>query len=133
MVLRNEAGQFVMGKNMKIAGEVSVLEAEARGVYEALQWLKQLEIYNVVVESDSQVVVNAVKAREQYQFEVGHILDECSEILMNRSDLSLYYVKKQANRAAHFMARVPCMVNYFNCFTSPPDLLVEMVPSEFSS
>ncbi|XP_074342424.1 uncharacterized protein LOC141679974 [Apium graveolens] len=37
MVLRNDAGVFVMGKVMKVAGEVSVMKAEAKGMLEAIQ------------------------------------------------------------------------------------------------
>ena len=86
---------------MKMAGTVSVLEAEARGVYEAIEWIEQNELHNVVIESDSQVMMHAVQSLEQYQLEIGYILDECSEKLNSRGDLSLTHVKKQANRAAH--------------------------------
>lgn len=133
MVIRNDAGVFVMGKVMKVAGEVSVMEAEARGVLEAIQWINIIGVHNVIIESDSQLVVQALKSVESYQLEVGHILDECKMKFKNRADLSVVHVKKQANRAAHLMARVPCLLDSFNCFMSPPDMLVEMLPSEFSN
>ena len=39
MVVRDVKGSFIMGKNLKIAGEVSVMEAEATRVLEAMKWL----------------------------------------------------------------------------------------------
>lgn len=38
MVLKNENGEFVMVKNLRMAGQVTVMEAEAYGVCEALRW-----------------------------------------------------------------------------------------------
>lgn len=71
------------------------------------------------------------EAKEPYQLEIGHLLDVCSDKLTSRGDISLRHVKRQGNRAAHFMACIPCLLNSFNCYAFPPDLLVEMVPSEF--
>ena len=58
------------------------------------------------MESDAQSVVRALKSEEDYQVEVGHIIDECKEMLANRADISLNHVTNQANRGAHWMARV---------------------------
>ncbi|XP_063946052.1 uncharacterized protein LOC135151500 [Daucus carota subsp. sativus] len=132
LILRNDAGVFVKGKNMKVAGEVSVMEAEARGVLEAIKWVEDSGIQCVIVESDSLLVVQALKSTETYQLEVGHILDEWKIKLKSRADLSVCHVKKQANRAAHLMAKVPCLLNCSNCFTSPPGLLVEILSAEFA-
>lgn len=133
LVIQNDSGQFVMGKVLKIAGGVSVMEAEARGVLEAIKWIESMSLYRVAIESDSQMVVHALRSMESYQLEVGHVLDECLDRFRNRVDLSICHVKKQANKAAHFMARASCLLDSYNCFTSPPDLLLEMVPSEFPS
>ncbi|XP_074364063.1 uncharacterized protein LOC141704788 [Apium graveolens] len=110
LVVRDDRGQFIRGNNMRLAGEVSVMEAEA---------------------TDSQLVVHALDTENVYQLEVGHIIDDCKEKLNERADLSVLHVKKQANKAAHLMARVPCLLNNYNYFISPPDLLFEMLTSEF--
>lgn len=62
MVLHDDHGQFVRGKNMKIQGSVTVMEAEARGVHEALNWIEELNVQKVSIESDSELVVKAVKS-----------------------------------------------------------------------
>lgn len=116
---------------MNLAGEVSVMEAEATGMLEAIKWIETKDLCNVVIESDSQLVVHVVMNSVDYQLEIGYILDECREKLIKRSDLSVSHVKKLANKAAHFMARVPCLLNNYNCFTSPPELLLEMIPFGF--
>lgn len=132
LVVRNDAGRFRMGKVMKWSGKVSVLEAESRGVCEAVKWAMSCGLDHVVIESDALVVVQACHSEESYQTEVGHIVDECKELLITRGDYSVKYISNHANKGAHWMARVPCLLNGCNVFESPPGLLVEMVPAEFA-
>lgn len=35
------------GKNLKLLGKVTVVEAEARSVQEAIRWIEELELQNV--------------------------------------------------------------------------------------
>ena len=100
---------------------------------EAIKWINSTGVQHVVIETDSQLVVHALGAEDAYQLEVGHIIDECKEKLKDRADLLVLHVKKQANKDAHLMARVPCLLNSYNHFVSPPDLLLEMLSSEFPS
>lgn len=44
MVVRDEKGGFLCGKNMKLLGKVIVLEAEARCVQEAVIWVERVGI-----------------------------------------------------------------------------------------
>ena len=71
MVLRNEKGEFIAGMNKCLAGSCSVLEAEATGVQEAIDWVDRFAVSQVVVESDSLSVVNAIQKHISYHSEVG--------------------------------------------------------------
>lgn len=66
---------------MKIAGEVSVLEAEMTGILEALSWAKECTSGVVSIESDSLVSVQAVQQGEENLLEVGDIMHQCRDIL----------------------------------------------------
>lgn len=46
-------------------------------------------------------------------------------------DLYLHHVKKQTNRVAHILARVSYLVDCYNVFESPPDVLLETLYSEY--
>ncbi|KAL8134373.1 hypothetical protein AgCh_009412 [Apium graveolens] len=133
MVIRNDRGQFVRGKNMCISGKISVMEAEARGVQEAISWIEDLRLEGVYIECDSALVVSAVHDQMKYYLEVGHIIDFCHQKLRSRSNLALCHVKKQFNHVAHLLARAPCMVDCYNIFESPLDLLLETLYSDYSS
>lgn len=69
--------------------------------------------------------VNALQRRMDYNVEVGDVFEECREYLDGRPDLAVYFVKRQANKCAHLIARAPCMVNCHNIFMSPPLFLLE--------
>lgn len=127
MVIKNEHGQFIMGRNKRLAGQVSVFEAEAYAVLEALQWMQEMQFKKVVVESDSCLVIQALKQRTEYLVEAGNILGACLRVLHGRNDLIFNHVKKQANRVAHILARIPCLLDCFNLFISPPHCVLEIL------
>lgn len=98
LVLRDHCGEFIQGKNMRFEGNVTVLEAEIKGVAEALMWLQSLAISNVDIECDSVIVFNALLKGVEYVMDVGNILDECRAILRHPPDLYVSFIKKQAMR-----------------------------------
>lgn len=87
----------------------------------------------MVVECDSELVVKAVLHNLVYYLEIGHVFESCREILISNVDFSLCHVKKQANKGAHLMARLPVALNCFSVFTSPPISLLETLDSDIRS
>ena len=127
MVLRNHAGEFITAKNQNFAGEVSVFEAEAVGVREALSWLKDMQRQEdeVIIESDSQLTVRAIHTNNLNYLEIGEVIESCKQLLRSFCRVSLVFIRKNANKVAHELARIPCLVNSHNIFTSPPTCLLE--------
>lgn len=60
MILRDHVGAFIQAKNLCCAGEISVIEAESRGVLEALRWVNTMQLSNEDIECDSLLTVNAI-------------------------------------------------------------------------
>lgn len=87
--LRNNEGNFIIGINKNLEGYASVVEAEAIGVFEALSWIKAKEMKQVMVETDSLVVVHALGKGTEYQQEVGDVLNLCRTILQESCDVSV--------------------------------------------
>ncbi|XP_074322969.1 uncharacterized protein LOC141659929 [Apium graveolens] len=109
MVIRDHNGHFLKGKVAKLSGCVSIFEAEAVGVQEALTWLREWP---------------------SQQLEVGTILESCKAGLMEKNNVKVGHVKNLANRAAHQMARIPCSLNSYKVFESPPNSLLEIIVSD---
>ncbi|KAL8114290.1 hypothetical protein AgCh_021225 [Apium graveolens] len=126
MVMRNHRESFVEGRTVVLYQEVDALEVEVLGIREALSWVKSMDGRKVTVESDSLVAVNAINGQNKFLLEVGHIIDHCRLLLQSLSGVSVKFVRKQANEVAHGLAKMPCSVNCFVIFTSPPTHLVEI-------
>lgn len=133
MVLRDHRGGFCRARNMCSNGAVSVFEAETRGVLAAVRWIMELGIVNVVVECDSMLTVQALQKESPNYLEVGNILQDCRILLKDRPDIRISFVKKQANKVAHLLARVPCEASCFNDFISPPCSVLESIVYDASS
>lgn len=104
-----------------------MFEAEAIGMLEALTWVKDIYGILVTVESDSLMVVNALHKKQMNHLEVGHVLEACRVVLSSRNNLNVVHVKKLANKAAHVMARLPCSLNSYNVYESPPLSVLETI------
>lgn len=125
LVLRDHRGHFVAGKTMCIRMVSTVLEAEALALQEGIVWLFSMTHQKVCIESDSLLCVQTIKNAHEIHLKVGHILDYCRVALLSRPGFSVMFVKRQANKAAHLMARLPCSLDCPNILTSPPELLLE--------
>ena len=83
-----------------------------------------------MIESDSLMSVQAIKQGQENLLELGDLIFQCRTLLRNNSRVSLRFVKKHGNRVAHKFARIPCELNSFIVFQSPPDYMLETILSE---
>ena len=60
MVLRDDGGSFIVAKSLLVLGCSEPRIAKASGVREALNWIKRNGWSSVIIETDSQVVFNAI-------------------------------------------------------------------------
>lgn len=116
MVLRDHLGSFCKARSLRKRGQVSVFEAETQGVLEAIDWGTALGLANVDIDTDFMLTMKAITGNSSNVLEVGNMIEEGRMSLNVRRDFSLNFVRKQANKVAHLLARVPCQVNCFNEF-----------------
>ncbi|XP_074352388.1 uncharacterized protein LOC141691557 [Apium graveolens] len=106
MVIRNHQGEYISGKVMRCAGRVSVLEPELEGIAEALSWAQNVTEGEVVIESDSLASVNAVQKGHENLLELGDLVQYCQDMLRANERFMISFVRRQANRVAHEVARI---------------------------
>ena len=104
MVLRDSDGLLVACKSVVLPFCCSVKEAEAASLREGLQWLLELHHFEVDVELDAKIVVDAFHSEPLAIDEFGCIIGDCRGLVAN-SYFSIQFVKRQANRPAHCLAR----------------------------
>ena len=77
--------------------------------------------------------VQAINHAHDNALEVGFVLDECRGAILSRPGLLVIFAKRQANKAAHLMARLPCLLDCQSVYTSPPSMLLETLMYDASS
>lgn len=126
MAIRDCRGEFVEGRNMTLMSPDSVFEAECIGVREALSWImSRWDNCEIMLETDSLLTVEAVNGTKEFRLEVGHVVDHCQVMIQQFARVKVSHIRKQANRVAHGLARLPCSVNCLTIYSSPPTHLVE--------
>ena len=133
MVLRDHNGTFIEGKNMRFPSPESVFVTEAKGMCEALSWIADKGLQNVKFESDSLLIVKPLHHKDDNQLKVGHILHSCLEWLEEESSFVVSFVRRHVNKVAHELTRFPFLVNCYNLFTSPPDMLLKTLMFDYPS
>ena len=77
MVLRDSNGLLVACKSVVLPFCCSVKEAEAVGLHDGLQWLLELHHFEVDVELDAKIVVDAFHLEPLAIDEFGCIIGDC--------------------------------------------------------
>lgn len=61
ILIRDHEGTYIVGCVSCTSGPGSVLEAETSALYESLSWLQSLPFRKVLIESDSLLIVQAIR------------------------------------------------------------------------
>lgn len=130
LVLKDTQGQYIMGKTRKFAGSIQIVEAEIIAILEGLSWLEELQVNTSIIDSDSLLSVNAINRSYQNYLELSSLVQHCKSIISSRGGFSVFHVRKQANKVAHKMAKIPCEPNSFVVMSSPPLSLLETLLSD---
>nr|GMC69537.1 uncharacterized protein LOC109164833 [Ipomoea batatas] len=102
-ILRDDQGSFVAAVSTPWYGLFSVKEAKAIAVREALSWLKTNHISQCDVETDALQITQSLSSPLFYShFDL--ILLDVKDLLSSIHDVSIFHVKRSANRIAHLLA-----------------------------
>jgi ribonuclease HI len=79
--VRDAQGLFVKAYTRRFEGKPEIAEAEASGVLEALQWLRQQQLSNVQIETDCLQVVQTIHNKSRNNTEFGVVIELCRSLL----------------------------------------------------
>ena len=119
MVMRRNDGQFYACKTLLLPLSCSVKEAEALALREALLWALSLKLVDVEFETDSLLVVNSLSSHFLDRSEYGFLIADCV-CLRGKGNYSIRFVKRQANKCAHVLAKHACFnASLYESFVIP--------------
>ncbi|XP_031099683.1 uncharacterized protein LOC116003882 [Ipomoea triloba] len=132
--VRDASGVLLGMAMLTMEGLYSVKEVEAMGAREALSWLKAKGWQSVILETDAQVVTNAVRGGKNLT-PFGAIIDDIRSYLNDLPYVHFQFVKRSGNMVAHtvaFHALHYSAGGFSECFTSSPRFLSAVMYSDFS-
>ncbi|RYR34741.1 hypothetical protein Ahy_A10g049745 [Arachis hypogaea] len=103
-VFKDHAGSLLTASNSKIAAS-SPLAAEAFAVREALIMAKNFQLDRIIFESDSLILIQALKSKASI-VEIQVILDDILELVRSITNCGFTWVPREGNGLAHEVARL---------------------------
>lgn len=91
-------------------GQLAPELAEAIGIKEAIIWIKRKRWKSILLETDSLLVVQALRSPLCYAFYFGSIILDYLDILRILHFVDVIFVRRSANKAAHALACFSCSV-----------------------
>ncbi|RYR23091.1 hypothetical protein Ahy_B03g068364 [Arachis hypogaea] len=128
-VFRDHAGSLLTASNHRIAAS-SPLAAEAFAVREALIMAKNFQLDRIIFESDSLILIQALKSKASIA-EIQVILDDILELVRSITNCGFTWVPREGNGLAHEVARLTAdgslQQNWLRC---RPQIIINILAEE---
>ena len=122
IIIRNNVGLVMAAMTQQIPLPASVEMVEVLAARRALWFAMELEFDRLIVEGDSEVIINSIKEGNMSHSAFGHILQDIISLCSLFNYVSFQHVKRQGNGVAHRLAR--------RAITNPLDVWMESVPPD---
>jgi ribonuclease HI len=109
-----------------------VAEGEALALLEAMRESLDRGWSNIIFESDSKVVVDAVHSNHHGNSEWSSLISSIKSLLHFHSNFEVKFTKRQANMAAHSLARAACSWSSRMFFNIVPRCIEPIIINEMS-
>ena len=96
-----------------------------------VKWSRELQDSPITIETDSLPTVNAIHKGGVNHLDLGHIVQQCREILVSRDDLSVVFAKKQTMSPVEWLGYLVRSIAAI--FLLSPQSLLEMIMYDLSS
>lgn len=110
-IIQDEAGDFTAAIVTGAEGAKSVLELEARVVLEGIKLVTEMGIDRVVVESDSQLLMQYLSSSTPPISNIGSVLSDIKKISLQFRAILYSFVSKETNKVAHRLAKFGVSLN----------------------
>jgi ribonuclease HI len=104
-ILRGSDGRCAGAGSRVCQGSNDVDLAEVTGLHEALHFVESAHLSNTIIEMDAEKIVNAVQKRSFPRTSWGQLARSCSRVCDQLGNVTVKWVSRQGNQAAHVLAR----------------------------
>ncbi|KAK9994655.1 hypothetical protein SO802_024358 [Lithocarpus litseifolius] len=105
VIIRDSEGCVIGALAERIPLPISVATVEALACRRAIQFAKDLSIYEATFEGDAEIVTNALRAGTSNHPEFGLVINDSLALASGFRFCNFAHVKRLGNLVAHFLAR----------------------------
>ena len=105
VVIRNEEGQIMGAMSKRWDLPLGALEIEAKAVKDGVQLAWDLGLKRIIIESDSQTLVNAIRDQSVVLSSIQHVIEGIGVDLRWFDAWKVSQICRETNSAAHILAR----------------------------
>ncbi|GAU49592.1 hypothetical protein TSUD_407630 [Trifolium subterraneum] len=130
--IRDDQGRFVIARTEWLTPIMEVEVGEAMGLLHALKWVEELQISDMDFEVDCKRVVDSLHSNKNHASDLGAIIIDCRRILATSlTNSHVKFIRRQANEAAHRLAKAAPLLASFHNFIDIPTLCLVFVRCSF--
>ncbi|CAL8113669.1 unnamed protein product [Prunus armeniaca] len=128
IIARDSAGCFVAARACKLSHVSSPKHAEALALREALLFAKDIGPGPKLIEIDAQGVLHSVQDAQEDRSYLSCLFSDCKFFLSQLENTSIKFAFREANRAAHRLARLAIpLLETFTWLQDPPDVVCDVL------
>ena len=105
VVYRDHAGNFIAALSQKIAMVQSVKLAEVFAARRAVVFAKELSLFQVMIEGDCLLVIQALNNSGQCNTLYDHVVEETQSLGSTLQHYQFQHVRREGSRLVHALAR----------------------------
>ena len=113
VIIRDKEGLVIASMAIRVPQQLQPIEIEALATNKALEFAKELDISDVVLEGDSLLVMTALKSKNIGLAPFGLLLQDSLALSSGFSKLFYSHTKREGNIVAHNLAQLA--VNFTSC------------------
>lgn len=126
-VIYDEKGHLIAALSKKIDAPLGALEAEAKALESSLHFTLEMGIYDLVIESDSWILYNALSDQSPSPSLVAHVVYGLKSPLHDFRHVKICPICRQGNKSAHLLAKYAFDINDFFVWIEESTYILEQV------
>ncbi|KAK2367272.1 putative mitochondrial protein [Trifolium repens] len=132
LILRRDDGRCVGAATRVREGPNDAAMAEATGLHEAILFAQANQLKDTSIELDSAIIVNAIARKNFPRTNWGKSIRNSSRVLRKLNNVSVSWVSRDGNRAAHALARWALREPNRNWVSNYPSCILTHIQKDMS-